>query len=271
MTPIRHELWENVPEGGEYTPYMLEYRPEVKKTDAVIYLVPGSGYKCDPSRPVQEGDRVARYLIESGITVFVLIYRVGDECYPCPILDGRRGMRYLRYNAEKLGIDPDRIISLGYSAGGHLCASLVSFKREMPGEGVDELDELDFTPNYQALCYPVISFDTDNRYTHRGSVEALLGEAWIDLADEMSFETSMTVAPPPTFLFHNFDDKCVGVQNSLLYACRIKELGGSVEMHIYPDGDHGVGYAIDGKPSSLHNRDWIEQLIRWLKYNGIYN
>ena len=47
--------------------------------------------------------------------------------------------------------------------------------------------------------------------------------------------------------------------------------GGSVEMHIYPDGNHGVGYAIDGKPSSLHNRDWIEQLIRWLKYNGIYN
>lgn len=265
-------MWEKAPMDGQYTPYILHFKPVNCKSDAAVVLVPGSGYVCNPANPKQEGENVANYLAAQGINVFVVIYRVGsDGCYPAPILDGRRGMRWVRYNAAKFGIDPQKLITLGYSAGGHLCASLVSFHDKLEGEGIDEIDKLSYVPNYQALCYPVISFDTDNKYTHAGSVWHLLGEAQKGLIPMMCFEKSAEAPIPPTFIFHNFDDSAVGVENSLLYACRLRQLGASVEMHIYPDGGHGVGYGMNTLPANEHNKDWLYRLVEWLKYKGLLN
>lgn len=271
MISIRYELWEkNVPVGGSYTPYIVQYEPSKRRTDAAVLLVPGSGYAANPANPKQEGERVAEYLCERGIPVFVLIYRVSSEgCYPYVLNDGRRAVRLLRHRAKQFDIDASKIVTLGYSAGGHLCATLVGYHEPLDGEGVDEIDKEDYVPNYQALCYPVISFDKTKGYTHKGSVDSLLGEKYAHLAPAMSFESSQVGAVPPTFLFHNFDDKCVGVENTLMYACRLRELGASVEMHVYPDGGHGVGLAMDEKPSSLHNRDWLPRFVNWLRYNGL--
>ncbi len=270
MTPVRYELWEKVPGSGEYMPYLLHYQPQELHSNGAVLLVPGSGYRWNPSGPVQEGKNVAEFLCGKGINVFVLIYRVmPDGCYPYPILDGRRGMRYVRYHAERFGIDPHKIITLGYSAGGHLCASLVSWHEPLEGEGADEIDRVDYVPDYQALCYPVISFDTSKPYTHRGSVQHLLGEKYRDLADALCFERTAQASVPPTFIFHNFDDASVGVENSLLYACRLRELGASVEMHIYPDGGHGVGFERDHESAQMHNRDWLYRFTEWLVYRGL--
>ncbi len=270
MEPIRYELWKSAPAEGDYAPYIMHYKPEMKKTDAAIFLIPGSAYCIDPSRPVQEGDRVARYLCERGISVFILIYRVfKKEGFPLPLLDGRRGMRLIRHRAAEFGIDPKKIVSLGYSAGGHLAASLIGYHEPMDGEGADEIDREDYRPNYQALCYPVISLDKSHHYTNKGSANALLGEKYESLTDALSFEVSQTAPVPPTFLFHNFDDACVGVENSLLYAALIRALGAEVEMHIYPHGGHGIGIPREQTPAMLHNRDWIEQLLRWLGYYSL--
>ena len=267
MQPIRYELWDSAPARGDYAPYILHYKPETAKTKASVLLIPGSGYCINPARPVQEGDRVARYLCERGIPVFVLIYRVFPEAgFPAPLLDGRRAMRLVRYKAEEFDIDPTRIATLSYSAGGHLAASLVGYHAPLDGEGADEIDKLDYRPNYQALCYPVISLDTSKDYTHKGSAKALLGEEYKALERALSYDASQAEMAPPTFIFHNFDDTCVSVENTLFYAARLKALGTEVEMHIYPHGGHGIGIPIDDKPSSLHNRDWIEQFIRWLGY-----
>lgn len=270
MTPIIYKMWNNDAESSNLLPRIELYNPEKCNTDAAILLVPGSAYRNSPDRPVQEGARVAESLASRGIKVFVLIYRVGvGGVYPAPLLDGRRAMRYLRYNAKKFGIDPNKIITLGYSAGGHLCASLVSYHDRLEGEGVDEIDEISYMPNYQALCYPVISFDKSKSYTNCASVDNLLGEGGMHLADTLSFEKSLSAPVPPTFLFHNFDDKAVGVQNTLLYATRLAELGTPTEIHVYPDGGHGVGLATDGKKSSRHNSDWLERFFRWLAYNDL--
>ncbi len=267
MQPNRYELWGKAPERGDYAPYILHYKPSKIKTNASVLLIPGSAYCVDPARPVQEGDRVARFLCERGIPVFVLIYRVFPEAgFPAPLLDGRRAMRLLRYKAEEFGIDPEKIVTLGYSAGGHLAASLVGYGEAMEGEGIDEIDKMDFRPNYQALCYPVISLDKEKPYTNKGSANALLGEKYAHLTHTLCFDCSQESPVPPTFIFHNFDDTCVGVENSLLYACRLRALGAELEMHIYPHGGHGIGIPIDDKKSSLHNKDWIEQFIRWLGY-----
>ena len=270
MTPARYELWENTPGKGEYTPFILHYKPECACTDAAVLIVPGSGYVSNPERPKQEGERVAQYLAGQGINVFVLIYRVfADGCYPAPILDGRRAMRLLRHRAAEFGIAEQKIITLGYSAGGHLCASLVSYHGELEGEGIDELDSIDFVPDYQALCYPVITFDTEKSYSHKGSVHHLLGDAHAGLRDEMCFERTAKAPVPPTFLFHNFDDASVGVENSLIYACRLRELGAAVEMHVYPHGGHGVGYERDETPANQHNKAWLPLFVKWLKYYSL--
>ncbi len=270
MEPIRYELWESAPDKGDYAPYIMHYKPDTKKTDAAIFLIPGSAYCVNPSRPVQEGDRVARHLADWGIGVFVLIYRVfPTEGFPCPLLDGRRGMRILRHRAKEFGINANRIVSLGYSAGGHLAASLIGFQAPLEGEGVDEIDTADHRPNYQALCYPVISLDKQYSYTNKGSATALLGEKYAHLTKILSFDESQTDKAPPTFIFHNFDDTCVGIENSLLYAARLRALGTDVEMHIYPHGNHGIGISLEQTPAMLHNQDWILQFKRWLSYYGL--
>jgi acetyl esterase/lipase len=266
--PIQYDIWKKRQGNCEYEPNILHYEPEERRSDGAVVLIPGSGYKHKPIAK-QEAINTAEALCKSGITVFVVLYRIFDGgCYPYPLLDGRRAMRWVRYNAKKFNIDPTKLIALGFSAGGHLCVSLTSHNALLEGEGVDEIDELDYKPNYQALCYPVISFDVTKPYTHQGSVAALLGEKFKDLTEAMSFENT-AVSAPPTFIFHNFDDASVGVQNSLLYACKLRELGVSVEMHVYPDGGHGVGFEIDDKPSTLHNRDWLYRFIKWLEYNGL--
>ena len=270
MEPIRYELWDSTPSRGEYAPYIMHYTPDNRRTDAAVLLIPGSAYCIDPSRPVQEGDRVARYLCERGISVFMLIYRVFPEAgFPCPLLDGRRAMRLVRHRAEEFGINPQKIISLGYSAGGHLAASLVGYHEAMEGEGVDEIDREDYRPNYQALCYPVISFDTTKTYTNVSSVKALLGTTYAHLTKALSFDESQAEKAPPTFIFHNFDDTCVGVENSLLYAAKLRALGTEVEMHIYPHGGHGIGLPLEERADLLHARDWLPQFLRWLAYYGL--
>ncbi len=271
MEPIRYDLWDTAPSRGEYAPYIMHYKPDTCRTNAAILLIPGSGYCINPSRPVQEGDRVARYLCERGISVFMLIYRVFPEAgFPCPLLDGRRAMRLVRHRAAEFGIDSKKIVSLGYSAGGHLAASLIGYHEPLEGEGVDAIDSEDYRPNYQALCYPVISLDTTKDYTHRGSTKALLGAKYTALEKALSFEQTQIAPVPPTFLFHNFDDTCVSVDNTLLYASRLHTLGADVEMHIYPHGGHGSGLPITDAPEMIHNRDWILQFTRWLSYNGLF-
>lgn len=270
MEPIRYELWKNVPGQGIYTPYLLHFQPEKRRSKGVVLIVPGSGYKVPPVHK-QEGERVAEYLCERGVNVFMLVYRVHEGgCYPLPLLDGRRAVRWLRYYQDRFDIDPSKIVTLGYSAGGHLCASLTGYHEPLEGEGADKIDCENYIPNLQALCYPVISFDTSKGYTHGGSVEHLLGTEYTQLKSILTFEQNLTIPAPPTFLFHNFDDASVGVENSLLYACKLRELGTKVEVHIYPDGGHGVGLAIDDKPSSIHNRDWTVRFVNWLEYNEFF-
>ncbi len=183
-----------------------------------------------------------------------------------PILDGRRAMRYIRYYSEKFGIDKNKIVTIGYSAGGHLAASLVSYTEKLDFENLDEIDNESYTPNFQVLCYPVISLDKDMPYTHTGSSENLLNQKYEMLKDKLSFEKVKIENPPPTFMWHNFDDSCVDVANTLLYAKNMRECGGEVEVHIFPHGNHGVGLADWDTKESNHFNQWIELMITWLRY-----
>lgn len=269
MDIFRYELWDNVPGTVNYKPYITHYLPEEKITRGAILVIPGSGYSNRPSKFTAEGDRVARYLCEKGINVFVLEYRVAPDAYPFPLLDGRRAMRYIRYYSDKFGIDKSKIVAMGYSAGGHLTASLTSYLEKLDYEDIDDIDKESFVPDLQVLCYPVISLDLESYYTHNGSSVHLLDNRYEELKHKLSMENTQVENIPPTFIWHNFDDKTVNVVNSLKYAENLRNKGVSVEMHIFPDGGHGIGLPIEDRKDYNHNRMWVELLMKWLAYHEL--
>lgn len=267
MDVQKYDLWEQIPGTTNTKPYIMHYIPKDKATSSAILVVPGSAYKYTPSRALQEGDRVARYFCEKGINVFVLEYRVAPDVYPLPLLDGRRAMRYIRYYSDKFGIDKNKIAALGYSAGGHLTASLTSYVEKLDFEDIDDVDKESFVPNLQVLCYPVIGVNLQSYYVNDVSAKSLLSNRYEELKDILSLEHNKVENIPSTFIWHNFDDSDVDVVNSLRYAENLRNKGTSVEMHIFPDGDHGIGLTIEDRKDYNHNRIWIDLLTRWFKYN----
>lgn len=235
------KLWDNVP-GMRDTAPVLEYYPSTRKSSrTAVVIFPGGGYKV---RAIYEGKGYAEYFNALGITAFVCHYRVAPDRHPFPLLDARRAVQYVRANAEKYEIDSDRIGVIGSSAGGHLAATLCTvfddFMNEIPCP--DEIDGVDFLPNFQILCYPVIKLKD---FGHIGSGNNLLGEKMKDaqLVDSLCADERVTEKTPKAFIWHTFDDGNVNVKNSLSYATALKDNGVSCELHIFPNGVHGLGLA----------------------------
>ena len=99
--------------------------------------------------------------------------------------------------------------------------------------------------------------------SHLGSGQNLLGDRHAELGEELSPDLIADETTPKAFIWHTFNDDCVNVINSLDYAKRLRQVQVPVELHIYPDGPHGLGLA----PAYPHVADWSEQLIRWLIFN----
>ncbi len=270
MEAVKYAMWDKTPGTANYEPWIEHYAPDNKKTDSALLIIPGSGYSNDPYKPKQEGERVAKYFCEKGINVFVLRYRVAPDHFPLPILDGRRAVRYIRYHAEKFGINKQKIAAMGYSSGGHLTASLFTYLDKIDFENIDDIDKECFAPDYQILCYPVIGLTKEDYYIHPYSPDNLLGDRYDELKGALSLEYSKVESVPPTFIWHNFDDTCVSVVNSFKYAENLRKKGTSVEMHIFPDGEHGKGLPVDDKKDLNHIKQWITLLETWLCYQNFF-
>jgi hypothetical protein len=165
------ELWEkDIPYyiGGE-TPkitYYPVYPRSSKGGKGTVIICPGGGYS---GRAPHEGRGYAEYLNSQGLDAFVLDYRVKPNVYPAALCDARRAIRFVRYNAEKFGIDPEKIAIMGSSAGGHLAAHASTFIGGFEEETGDDIDKMCYIPNGQILCYPVL-----DRAGHSGSYNNLL-------------------------------------------------------------------------------------------------
>ena len=231
------------------------YEPKNKKSDVAILVFPGGGYLqlCD-----YEGKDYAEYLNTLGITAFVVYYRRDPNYFPLPLLDARRAVRFVRSNAEKFGISKDKIAVMGSSAGGHLCALLSTYKERIDGEGTDSLDETDYMPNAQILCYPVIS--SDESIFHKWSYMSLLGEQYPD-KEKYSPELLVSENTPRAFIWHTAEDKSVAVENSYRYATALFRKGVPCELHVFPYGAHGRALSLDDP----HVAQWKELLLNWFR------
>ncbi len=257
------KLWENgTPyynsEYGHPETTVTWYPAEGNEPKGCIIVCPGGGYS---GRAPYEGDGYAEFLNEKGYHAFVLNYRVKPYQYPAEFEDVLRSIRFARYNAEKFGIDSNKIAIMGSSAGGHL-AVLASEHFDYGKEDGDEIDRVSSRPDLSILCYPVVSLVEP--YSHFGSRDNLLGNPCDEeLAVKLSGEKSVRDDTPPTFIWHTFDDTCVPIENSLYYACALREKKIPAELHVFPSGNHGLGLA----KNNPHVAQWKELLINWLKLN----
>ena len=254
---LEYRLWEE----NESSPLIHYYPAKNKKSDAAIVIFAGGGY-C--MRAEHEGKGYAEHFMDLGVDSFVVDYRVSPYYFPAPLLDARRGVRFVRYYAEKFGINPDKIAIMGSSAGGHLCAMTSTYRDKIDGEGVDEIDEMSYLPSSQILCYPVISM-VDDEIWHHGSVKNLLGPDNMDFAPNVSPELIADEKTPDAFIWHTSSDGGVNVINSYKYAIALREKNVRVEMHIFPEGGHGLGLACD-MPDTVGQ--WAGLMDNWLKAKG---
>lgn len=230
-------------------------------TGAAVVICPGGGY--GGLAKDHEGHQPALWFQEQGVSAFVLHYRLGPEGhhYPTQLADVQRAIRYVRANAEKNGVDPNRIAVMGHSAGGHLASMAATLFDEKAYEPSDGIDKVSARPDFAILCYPVISMASE--YAHGGSRKNLLGPERADSkewAEKVSSELNVTEDTPPKFLFQTDADTAVPAENPVRFYLALRKHGVPAEMHIYQDGPHGVGL-YRGDPVlgtwSEHLRDWL--------------
>lgn len=253
MIKKRYDLWED----GEYTypmsfgfqPNLVSYLHEdTEKLRPCMIVAPGGGYRIvSPS----EGEIVAKKFYEKGYQTFVCTYTVNiTGTIPLkdqPVKDLARAVRYVRRNAEKFGIDPERTVVCGFSAGGHLCGSLCVHYEDIE-EKNPEYADCSAQPDAGLLCYPVISSGSCG---HSDSFKMLLGETPDPAELEyMSLEKQVTENTPPCFLWQTATDELVPVENSYLMAQALKGKGIPFAHHVFSQGRHGL---------SLADQDWADE------------
>lgn len=246
--------------------YLPENMAEIGWADKkrpCMLVIPGGGYRFVSRR---EAEPLALQLMPRGYNVFVLTYSVAPNAFPTQLREVAAAMELIFEMADPWHCDTQKIAMMGFSAGGHLAAHYCN-RYHCP-----EVRALfpDSKPvDACILGYPVVT--ADPRYSHRGSFEKLNGGTYPEGEQQEFYSTDRMVSEttPPTFLWHCTGDKTVPVKNSLLYANALAEHGVPFQMHIYPDGKHGLGTAdlttnAEIKPRWEPVRDWLPALFKWL-------
>ncbi|HIS31333.1 MAG TPA: alpha/beta hydrolase [Candidatus Limivivens intestinipullorum] len=248
------------PEPGKLYVYAQENSPEMDpdKRRPLILICPGGGYSMTSDR---EAEPIGMEYLAADCNVAILRYSTSPARYPTALLQVAGSVKYLRENAERYHIDTEKIVVLGFSAGGHLAASYGVFwkKETFLAESLGTNAEM-LRPNGLILCYPVI---TSGPKAHRDSFLELLGERYEELVDKMSLEKQVDQDTPPAFLWHTAADPLVPVENSLLFFQALHDKGIPAELHIYPRGRHGLALA-NKKTLSYMNTGLQPECATWV-------
>jgi acetyl esterase/lipase len=245
-------------------PTMTLYWPKpATATGAAIVICPGGGYGGVAID--HEGHAVARWLNSLGVAAMVVDYRHSGKGYrhPAPLQDGQRAVRIVRSRAQQWGIDPQKIGILGFSAGGHLAATVGTLFDQGSAEATDPVERVSCRPDFMILCYPVIAFNEP--YTHRSSQDNLIGpNADAELIRRLSPEKQVTAETPPVFLWHTAEDWGVSPENSVAFFLAACEAKVPAELHIYEKGGHGLGLAGHVPGTS----QWTKNCEQWMRVHG---
>lgn len=229
------------------------------KPHPAVLIIPGGAYRgvCEAS----EGTPIAQKFNQSGLNAFVLVYRVFPCTFPAPQQDAMRAMRIIRGNAEKYQVDSNRLGICGFSAGGHLGATLgTAICENVDASNGDDFDQESFRPDFLILCYGVLSFRDDLAFDSK-TARNLLGENE-EKSNKMYYspDKQVTENTPPSFIWHTVSDQIVDYRCSVFFAQALAEKYIPVELHLFPFGRHGMLQGIDTPDVS----DWPRLARRFI-------
>ncbi len=246
---VREQIIERLPDGpvrdrfvqNVTRPLLTLFTPAKDWNGITLLVVPGGGYV----RVVidKEGFEAADWFTRHGFAVAVLRYRMPADGWAAgadaPVHDAMRAIRLLRARRLPMGSAARRIGVMGFSAGGHLCARLIT-EPALKYPAQDAIDEESARPDFAVLMYPVIA--TAGAAAHAGSANQLkLGG--VPEADLARYSPDANVGPrtPRTLLIHASDDTSVPVENSLRMYDSLRKAGVRSELHVFATGGHGFG------------------------------
>jgi len=229
--------------GNVSEPTLTVYPPKGKNTGAAVVVFPGGAYQILAMD--LEGTEVCEWLSSKGVTCVLLKYRVPDSGpYPksaAALQDAQRALGLVRSHAADWHIDEHRIGVLGFSAGGHLAATLSTHFDQRVYDSVDGADKVSCRPDFAVLVYPAYLADP-----------------------ERNFAPSPDIKPnektPPTFIVQAEDDP-IYVENATTYFLALKNAKVPAELHIYAQGGHGYGLRNNGMPVTT----WPQSVETWLR------
>lgn len=278
-----HETFELSPKypGATITTYVVENKKDLAlKPRRAVIVCPGGGYHFLSNR---EAEPIVMQFLAANMNVFLLRYTVGKEKTEqnagaveyAPLIEAGLAVKFVRDHAEEYDTDPDRVFIMGFSAGGHVAASAgtlwnIPEVREAIGIGGEGCPEGINRPNGTVLCYSVI---TGGDRAHKGSVKNFSGHD--ELTDEdierFSLELHVDETTAPAFIWHTATDGTVPVENSLMYAAALAAKKVPFELHIYPEGKHGLSlcneFTASQKDANIvpYAAGWIDHAVKWVK------
>jgi acetyl esterase/lipase len=272
---VREEIFERLPGGplrDRYVQHVTQpkltlFAPKTTWNGVTLLIVPGGGYV----RVVldKEGFEAAEWFTERGFAAAVLRYRLPADGWAsgpdAPVHDAMRALRVLRHRNLPTGSQARRIGVIGFSAGGHLTARLIT-EANLSYPRQDAADEVSARPDFAVLMYPVI--DMAGPAAHTGSVNQLraAGVQTADL-DRYAPNLNVTSRTPRTMLIHTADDGPVPVANSLMMYRALLAARVPVQLHVFDAGGHGFGMrGTEGKNVSV----WPTLVQGWALANDAH-
>ena len=238
------------------------YLPHMLKRPAVV-VCPGGGYNFCCSR---EADPVAMQYMAQGYNSFVLEYATKEKAvFPNSLLDLCAAMKLIRENAEQWGVLKDKIAVGGFSAGGHLAASLGVYWNDPEILAKSGCKSEEIKPNALILIYPVLS---TTWMENKKQLERIIGQNdWDATYKKLNLQTAVTKATPPAFLCHTVRDCAVPCKDRMKFATALLDAGVPCELHLFPNGDHGL--VLGKKHANPNGEDasfaqWVELSVNWL-------
>lgn len=253
-----YNVWPGVAPGEKedaVKPTYEYWKPENKTTDSLMIVCPGGGYMGLAYG--HEGDKIAKYFTDKGVTVVVLKYRVprreGIPKHMAAWQDAQRCVRVVRSRAQEWGINPDKIGIMGFSAGGHLTLMTSTTSQTNSYKLIDDIDKLPCNVNFAAPVYPayVLEDGADGPNAGKGNDSAMVGDFAFD------------EKTPPMCLIHGDEDVYSPMGSVAVYS-KLRAMNIPAEMHIYAKIAHGFG----GNPTDDHVGDWLNRVYAWMVASG---
>lgn len=253
---------------GEYTAtlttYIIDNTIEPDKLRPLVLICPGGGYSWVSPK---EGEPIALQMNSFGFHTCVLSYSVAPAVFPTALKQLAKSIKLIRESADKWYVNPEKIIVLGFSAGGHLVASLGTFwdKEFLLRDLKVEKEEI--KPNALILSYPVIS---SGEFAHKDSFIKLLGDKANDLnwRELVSLEKQVDESMPKSFIWHTFEDQSVPVENSLLLATAMRKAKVPFALHLFEKGGHGLALGTQESGEVVEEvQPWVKMAGEWISSN----